>query len=78
MLSKISKSLVRSVVRANQVGIISKLNHNSLLNCSTTHIIFDYSKLLASLQEVSPVLTKTRMPLERVPLIKIMGKNHSL
>ena len=68
MLSKISKSLVRSV-RANQVCTY-------YIPTNLTHLSF-YSTLVLLLPEVSPILTKTKMPSERAPLIKITGKASS-
>jgi len=67
MLSKISKGLIKSVVRANQVG-------SPILTHKRLHMLTLYSKLLALLPEVSPILTKTKTVSERAPLIKITGK----
>lgn len=71
MLSKISKSLVKSV-RANQVCDSSFLPINSLMGA----YLFIRSPVWP--QEASPVLTRMKMPSERVPLIKITGKSHMI
>ena len=69
MLSKISKTLLKSVVRANQVFIHT---------LSLILVLLAYSKLSALPPEVSPILTKTKTLSERAPLIKITGRSLSL